>query len=143
MSKLRQTGDCCPLNFAENPDNIKMTVQRQKEEKRMEKYKIVLESQLGPREGTLQLEEKGEGTLTGSITLLGVENAVFGERIDNHSFRLSHHLRTQISDLKCISVFHLECGKLSGTLYNDKNTMLWHGERVSTKKGVNEKNDRE
>lgn len=84
----------------------------------MEKYKIVLESQLGPREGTLQLEEKGGGTLTGSIILLGVENAVFGERIDNHSFRLSHHLRTQISDLKCISVFHLECSKLSGTLYN-------------------------
>lgn len=106
----------------------------------MKEYRVILESQLGPREGTLRLEEAQEGAITGFITLLGVENAAQGEWIGEHSLRLSHHLRTQVSDLECISVFELEGDKLSGTLRNDKNTMLWHGEKVTAKKGGNGKN---
>ena len=60
----------------------------------MEEYRIVLESQLGPREGSLLLEERGNGVLVGSITLLGVENPVQGERKDKNFIRLSHHLQT-------------------------------------------------
>lgn len=106
----------------------------------MKEYRIVLESQLGPRRGTLRLEGKEEGAVAGSITLLGVENAALGEWIDDHSFRLSHHLRTQVSDLDCVSVFELDGDKISGTLQNDKNIMLWHGEKVTMKKGGNKKN---
>lgn len=106
----------------------------------MKEYRIVLESQLGPRVGTLQLEEEGEGAVTGSITLLGFENTALGEWIGAHSLRLSHHLRTQISDLECISVFELDGDKISGTLQNDKNTMRWHGEKVAARKGEDENN---
>lgn len=59
----------------------------------MDEYKIVLESQLGSREGTLQLEDQN-GVLTGTITLLGYENSVSGEWIGDHLFRVSHQLRT-------------------------------------------------
>lgn len=105
----------------------------------MQEYKVVLESQLGPRAGTLRLEEK-EGVITGSITLIGVENAVLGEWTGEHSLRLSHYLRTQVSNLECISVFELEGDKAFGTLQSDKHTMLWHGEKVAEKEGENEKN---
>lgn len=106
----------------------------------MEEYRIVLESQLGPRVGTLQLNEEQEGTVTGSITLLGIKNAAFGKWISEHILRLSHHLRTQMSDLECVSVFELEGCRLSGTLQNDKNTMFWHGEKVTTREGGCQKN---
>lgn len=106
----------------------------------MKEYRVVLESQLGPREGTLRLEAEKAGAVTGSITLLGVENAALGEWIGEHALRLSHHLRTQVSNLECISVFRLEGDKLSGTLQNDKTTMLWHGEKVTAKRGGDEQN---
>ena len=106
----------------------------------MEEYRIVLESQLGPRTGTLRLQEEKEGAVTGWITLLGVENAALGEWIGEHAIRLYHHLCTRVSDLKCVSVFRLEGSKISGTLQSDANTMLWHGEKVSDEEGGTEKN---
>lgn len=106
----------------------------------MKEYRIVLESQLGPRTGTLCLEEDEAGTVTGSIRLLGFENAALGEWTGEHMLRLSHHLRTQVSDLNCVSVFKLEGSKISGTLQNDKNTMLWHGEKVTKEEGESQKN---
>ena len=106
----------------------------------MESYRIVLESQLGPRVGTRQLEEERQGTVAGSITLLGVENAALGEWLSAQVLRLSHHLRTQVSDLKCVSVFKLENGKISGTLQSGMNTMRWHGEKISNERGRDEKN---
>lgn len=106
----------------------------------MREYRLVLESQLGPREGMLRLEAGGEGAVTGSITLLGVENAACGVWIGGHTLRLSHHLRTRVSDLECISEFRLEGDKISGTLQNDQNTMRWHGESVTAEKGGDEKN---
>lgn len=106
----------------------------------MKEYRIVLESQLGPREGTLRLEDAKERAVTGAITLLGVENAALGEWTGEHSLRLSHHLRTRFSDLECTSVFELNGDKISGTLQNDRNTMLWHGEKVTVKKGGNGQN---
>lgn len=106
----------------------------------MEEYRIVLESQLGPREGMLRLEAEKAGTVTGSITLLGVENTALGEWIGEHLLRLSHHLRTQVSNLKCVSVFRLEGDKLSGTLQNDRITMRWHGEKVTAKRGGDQQN---
>jgi hypothetical protein len=105
----------------------------------MEQYKIILESQLGPREGTLQLEDRN-GRLKGTITLLGYENPVSGKRIGKHLIRLSHHLHTQISDLSCISVFEMEGNTITGTLQNDQNVMKWHGKKENSKKGGNAEN---
>ena len=105
----------------------------------MEQYKIVLESQLGRREGTLQLENQN-GALTGMITLLGYENPVSGEWTGEHSIRLSHHLHTQISDLSCISVFEMDGDTITGILKNDRNVMKWHGKKETGKKGGNAEN---
>ena len=100
----------------------------------MEQYKIVLESQLGPREGMLQLEDRN-GILKGTITLLGYENPVSGEWTGEHSIRLSHYLHTQISDLFYVSIFEMDGDTIIGTLQNDQNVMKWHGERERGKKG--------
>ena len=59
----------------------------------MEAYRLVLESQLGPRNGTLRLENSG-ASVTGTLTLFDMENPVSGVWIGAHSLRLSHHLRT-------------------------------------------------
>lgn len=108
----------------------------------MEQYKIVLESQLGPREGTLRLENQN-GLLKGTITLLGHENPVSGEWIGDHSIRLSHNLHTQISNLSCVSVLEVEGDTITGTLQNDRNVMKWHGEKEYGEKGGNAGNGRE
>lgn len=106
----------------------------------MDAYRIVLESQLGPREGTLRVGEEKAGVVSGSIVLLGVENAALGEWIKKNVLRLSHHLRTRVSDLECISVFEMEGGKVSGTLQSGRNTMLWHGEKMNDEEGGSEAN---
>lgn len=107
----------------------------------MEQYKIVLESQLGPREGTLQMEDQN-GILKGTITLLGYENSVLGEWTGEHSIRLSHHLQTKISNLSCVSVFKIERDTITGILKNGRNRMKWYGEKESGKKGGNTDNGR-
>ena len=81
----------------------------------MVQYKVVLESQIDPRDGMLRLEEQN-GILAGIITLLGYENPVSGERTGEHSIWLSHHLHTQISDLSCVSVFEIDGNTITGTL---------------------------
>lgn len=105
----------------------------------MERYKLVLEGQLGPRNGTLELENQN-GTLKGTITLLGYENSVGGEWIGEHSIRLSHHLHTQISDLSCVSIFELEGDTITGIMQNGRNVMKWHGEKEISKKGGHAEN---
>lgn len=105
----------------------------------MEQYKIVLESQLGPREGTLRMEDQN-GILRGTITLLGYDNPVSGEWTGEHSFRISHRLRTLVSDLSCISVFEMEGDTITGNLQNDRNVMKWHGDKQTGKKGGNPEN---
>lgn len=100
----------------------------------MVKYKVILESQLGPREGMLQLKEEA-GNPTGVLTLLGYENPVSGEWTGEHSFRLFHHLHTRVSDLSCVSVFETQGDQISGILQNEQNVMKWHGEKINSKKG--------
>jgi len=108
----------------------------------MKQYKLVLESQLGPREGMLQLEDQN-GILKGTITLLGYDNPVFGKWNGEHSIRLFHHLHTRISDLSCVSVFEMEGNAITGTLQNSWNVMKWHGERETSMKGGNTENGEE
>lgn len=107
----------------------------------MDEYKLILESQLGPREGTLQLEDQ-HGVLKGSIELLGYDNPVTGQWTGEHSFRLSHHLRTLVSNLSCVSTLEVEGDKIFGTLQNERNVMQWHGEKVTTTEGGGKENGR-
>jgi hypothetical protein len=100
----------------------------------MDKYTLILESQLGPREGTLQLEDH-DGILKGTIRLLGYDNPTTGHWTGEHSFQLSHHLRTLVSDLSCVSTLELQGDKISGTLRNDRTVMHWHGEKTTCKEG--------
>lgn len=106
----------------------------------MEEYKVVLESQLGPREGSLRFAEQ-EGKLQGVLTLLGFENPVSGERTGDGSFHLCHHLRTLVSDLVCDSEFELKGNGISGILYNGRNVMQWHGEKISEEKAGDDGNE--
>lgn len=98
----------------------------------MEEYKIVLESQLGPREGRLLFVER-EGKIEGTLTLLGFQNPVFGEKTDAGSLRLSHHLHTLVSDLVCDSELELTGDELTGTLRSGRNVMAWHGEKITNR----------
>lgn len=100
----------------------------------MEEYRLVLESQLGPREGVLRLEGAGNA-VRGTLTLLGFENPVSGAWVGENSLELSHSLHTAVSDLACFSVFEMKGDKVVGTLRNDRNLMRWHGEKVPAEKG--------
>lgn len=99
----------------------------------MDAYRLLLKSQLGPREGTLQLEGD-HGAITGTLTLLDHDNPVSGEWTSDHSFRLSHHIQTAVSDLVCISQFEVTEDRLSGTVQTGQTVMRWDGERISEKK---------
>ena len=94
----------------------------------MEEYRLVLKSQLGPREGLLRVDVQ-QDAVTGSLTLLGYENPVSGVRIGEHTLRLFHHLRTAVNDLSCVSVFEVQGDRISGTLQIDGNFMQWCGEK--------------
>lgn len=102
----------------------------------MDAYKLLLKSQLGLREGTLYLNS-GHGAITGTLTLLGYENPVSGEWTGDHSFRLSHHLQTAVSDLVCVSEFEVTGGQLSGTMQTGPAVMRWIGEKIPAKKDGN------
>lgn len=94
----------------------------------MEEYTLVLESQLGPRQGCLRFDEQ-DGSVTGTLTLLGHDNAVQGERTGESTLCLQHHLRTALSDLDCVSDLEFDHGRLQGMLYSGHAAMPWHGQR--------------
>lgn len=100
----------------------------------MEEYRLVLESQLGPREGDLRLEEEN-GMVRGTLILLGFENAVCGQRVGESRLRLAHRLQTRVSEIACVSLLETQENKIWGTLQSGRNTMRWHGKRVPAKKG--------
>ena len=102
----------------------------------MDAYKLLLKSQLGPREGTLRLNQD-HGAVTGTLTLLGYENPVCGEWTGSHSFSISHHLRTAVSDLACTSEFEVTEGRLSGTMRTGRTVMAWAGEQLPAEKDGN------
>lgn len=99
----------------------------------MEEYRLVLKSQLGPREGMLRVDVQ-QDAVAGSLTLLGDENPVSGVRIGEHTFRLFHHLHTAVNDLSCVSVFEVLGDQISGNLQIDGNLMRWYGEKSSERK---------
>lgn len=106
----------------------------------METYTLVLESQLGPRQGCLRMEEQ-DGAVTGTLTLLGYDNAVQGRRTGCNTVRLWHHLRTLVSDLTCVSDLVMEHGKIIGTLRSGRAAMKLHGEQQTDGKAGKDKNE--
>ncbi len=90
------------------------------------RYRMTLESQLGPRTGLLRLEDAG-GRISGVLSLLGFDNTVSG-RLDAHRMRLTHGLRTAVSVLNCESILDLDGSILTGTLRTEGYEMRWHGE---------------
>lgn len=106
----------------------------------METYILVLESQLGPRRGCLRLEER-DGAVTGTLTLLGHDNAVHGRRTGTHTVRLCHRLRTLVNDLACISDLEIRQGRLSGTLRSGGAAMKLHGEQQTRGKAGKDNNN--
>ena len=79
-----------------------------------EHYDILLESPLGERSGTLRFTERN-GAVEGTLTLLGFENSVTGQR-EGRILTLTHPLRTVLSTLRCETRAELRGDSLSGTV---------------------------
>lgn len=78
-------------------------------------YQITLDSPLGERCGTLQLQEL-DGAISGALSLLNAENPVTGRR-DGDTIYLTHQLRTILSQLPCTTELHIFGRLLSGTVH--------------------------
>lgn len=95
----------------------------------MEEYQIVVNSQLGPREGRLRLERNGTD-VTGVLVLLGWENTVSGQCKQETRLVLHHRLRTAVSELNCQTILELDRGRLKGAVCTERGHMELHGERI-------------
>lgn len=108
----------------------------------MRKYHMVLHSPMGPRDGTLALEED-RGTVTGTLNILSHELPIRGSRQADGCLRLAHQIITAVGEYPCCSVLWDTDGILSGELQMDqsetrwgcskyqKNTVMpWSGERL-------------
>lgn len=93
------------------------------------RFHIILEGQLGPREGVLRVQAAG-AEVTGIFSLFGVENPVTGERTGENQVCLTHCLRTAVSDLPCRTVLELGVGQVSGTVSTPMGQLALHGERL-------------
>lgn len=90
-------------------------------------YQVTLHSQMGPRHGTLRLEENGQ-KLSGTLSLLNCDNQVQGAWVGEGQIRLTHLIRSVVSDHKCVSTFRLEGDTLSGEAVTSCGvTMPWEG----------------
>ena len=61
----------------------------------MRKYHMVLHSPMGPRDGTLALEED-RGTVTGTLNILSHELPIRGSRQADGCLRLAHQIITAV-----------------------------------------------
>ena len=92
-------------------------------------YDIVLYSQLGERRGTLTIDSCDSG-VRGRIKLLGVDNAVTGERRGEVLY-LRHELSTLMSTLKCRSVIRIAGETITGTIDTGSAVMKLRGTKKS------------
>ena len=77
------------------------------------RYRIILESPMGERRGTLLLRWDGSA-ISGTLSLLGFENPITGT-LEGTTLHLSHRMRTLVSELDCITELHQSGGALCGT----------------------------
>lgn len=92
-------------------------------------YKIVVDSQLGPRQGTLTMEEN-DNAISGILSLLGFENHVEGKR-EGRMLYLRHKLQTLVSLLSCQSELELQESGLAGIIHSEFGSMEIRGERIT------------
>lgn len=90
-------------------------------------YEIVVDSQLGPRHGTLSMEET-DGVISGVLSLLSFENSVTGKR-EGKLLCLHHKLRTLVSQLTCRTDLEMQENSLMGTIHSEFGSMKIHGQK--------------
>lgn len=88
-------------------------------------YHIVLEGQLGRREGTLTLSDN-VGEITGAFCILGHENPVRGT-IQGNALELFHDLHTAVSVLSCRTTAELCGNELYGTVVIGNTVLCFTG----------------
>ena len=92
-----------------------------------EQYDILLESPLGERSGALCWTERN-GAVEGTLTLLGFENSVTGQR-EGRILTLTHPLRTVLSTLHCETRAELLGDALAGTVCFRRSQFRLRGKR--------------
>lgn len=97
----------------------------------VQKYDIVLESQLGQRYGMLTWTETGIH-VTGTLSLLGFDNPIIGQR-DGQKLELTHKLRTVTSTLTCHTSMRLQGNELFGIISSERCRMDFHGKKSMEK----------
>ena len=91
-----------------------------------ERYRVTIQSQMGPREGVLALSYQGS-YITGSLDLVGYVNTVRGVRAADGTLHLFHPIQTVVSTIPCETVLHLRAGSLRGTSTSSSARMRWEG----------------
>ncbi len=81
----------------------------------MARYHVIVESPLGERGGTLILYERG-GAVTGTLSLLGVNNPVTGSR-EGETLTLRHTLQTALNAFACETRLRDEGAVLRGVIH--------------------------
>lgn len=94
----------------------------------LRKYHVVLHSQMGPKEGTLTLNET-HGSVTGTLCILAHELSVHGSRAPDGRLHLRHQVVTAVSTYPCQSILKDTEGTLSGELRMDPSGAPWNGGR--------------
>ena len=96
------------------------------------KYHMVLQSQMGPKEGTLTLNED-HGTVTGTLQILSHELPVSGGREADGRLHLVHEIMTAVSTYPCQTILQDTGAGLSGELQMDPSGAPWGSGRYRTK----------
>ena len=119
--------------YPETDETVYLPLERSVQTDMSEQYDVTLQSPMGPRRGTLQLEFSGE-SVRGIFSLLGFEKAVFGTRTGPSQLRLVYSLRSAVSTLQCSSVLELTEYGLSGETSMAHASWRCHGRLTGTKR---------
>ena len=97
-----------------------------------ERYRVTIQSQMGPREGVLTLSYQGN-YVTGSLDLVGYVNTIQGVRAADGTLHLFHPIQTAVSTIPCETVLNLRAGSLQGTSTSKSARMRWEGTLIHQK----------
>lgn len=78
-------------------------------------YSVVLQSQLGPRAGTLLLQEEQQ-VVSGELCLLGQRSHFSGSVLQSGKYLISGSLRSRVDKEPFDAIFTVSQGRLSGGL---------------------------
>ena len=96
------------------------------------RYHMVLRSPMGPRDGTLTLDEDSS-EVAGILRILSHEVPVHGRRGADGYLYLTHQIITAVSEYPCQSVLRDREGTLSGELWMDQSNAPWGCGKYQTK----------